>query len=95
MNRRGQFWGLTGLTIECVSLALYVLTFLAWRLGDSHSSFPSFYSPISKTCVRFALFAIAFGLVGIVRDTKKLKAAIALGLIFPELVIMGVLNGNW
>ena len=88
-------WGTVCLICEIVSFALIFCCFLVFRFNLPHHALLAFDGPAPASCVRIVLFSVVPALCGLFMDRSPNRSIAALVLVFPELVMMGILDGHW
>jgi hypothetical protein len=83
-----------GLILELSTIAVFLVYFVIARVGVAGVTLP-----LSKTFIHYVVLPIFFapfiGIVGLFCDRRRLLSASTIGLAYPLLILMGLLNGNF
>jgi hypothetical protein len=80
--------------IEGAALASYIAAFTIARLGIGGANLPLPRHFVQSVLV-FIFSAAGLGLIGLFGDGRRLRAVLAITLLMPLLIVIGVLAGNF
>jgi hypothetical protein len=94
MSKTNRLFGTLGLILECTTILIFIVYFAIARAGMAGTTLPLGKSFIHYILMPLFLAAI-IGVVGLFFDRRRSLSVATIMLLFPLLILMGVLNGSF
>jgi hypothetical protein len=92
--RTNQFFGTLGLLLQGGTFVVFVVFFAVARLNLGGTNLPLPWS-FTHYSVLLVLIGAVLGCLGLFFDIRRIPCYSAIGLLFPLLAVMGVLDGHF